>query len=409
MIFIVIYMLHYSLSMKRRYIALLSTITVLGQSMPAMSVGDVGRALIERGCLSCKVDYEVLLPGSEIPVKYDLMIASSAAQGDSLAPARYLIDWTLHTPTGNSTSGFSSYSDGDHFRFREGKMQEYHSKDDATPFAPAGAVRNGVGWKVQFADILPQALGYAFVEMAADSSYIYNVRESEKYIEISGVERSRGFDAREYTYRIDKSTYLPIEIEYTMNPGQPSEQLVTVRYGEWLGGDCPQLSESQLMERYPDAFAKYRQDSYAFENLPGERMPGWAVATLDGVRSTRQAGDGFQRPTVIAILDSSVDACATVVSELREAELSSPVAFDLVLAYVNNDRRSIEESLGDKASGEALVLVSASSLARDCGATDSPSFIICDASGKVSDVMIGRNNQLVSDVIQKVAIANTKY
>ncbi len=46
----------------------------------------------------------------------------------------------------------------------------------------------------------------------------------------------------------------------------------------------------------------------------------------------------------------------------------------------------------------------ARTLARDSGASVTPSIIFCRPDGTVADVMIGRNNQLCSSVIQKIAI-----
>ena len=54
--------------------------------------------------------------------------------------------------------------------------------------------------------------------------------------------------------------------------------------------------------------------------------------------------------------------------------------------------------------GEHL-LMSAKSLARDCGVSAYPVTIITNDDGIVADVIIGFNNDMSSSVIQKAAVA----
>ncbi|MCM1071743.1 MAG: hypothetical protein NC391_08920, partial [Alistipes timonensis] len=62
----------------------------------------------------------------------------------------------------------------------------------------------------------------------------------------------------------------------------------------------------------------------------------------------------------------------------------------------------VGELVGEARAGET-VLLSARSLARDCGATSFPAIIVADERGRVANVILGFNNSLATDVIQSVA------
>ena len=61
--------------------------------------------------------YSVLLPSAENAITYSINLQSEAA-ADSLAPCNYLISWEVTTPSGRS-SGFTSYSAGNNFRYSD--------------------------------------------------------------------------------------------------------------------------------------------------------------------------------------------------------------------------------------------------------------------------------------------------
>ena len=68
---------------------------------------------------------------------------------------------------------------------------------------------------------------------------------------------------------------------------------------------------------------------------------------------------------------------------------------------------AIEEVVPEIRPGEHL-LMGARPLARDCGVGDLPVVILTDASGTVKNVILGYNNDLASDVIQKMALMPTQ-
>ena len=380
------------------------TLLSLPAALCAQTVAETGARMAAVPCFSAHAVCEIYIPNSERPVIYDMDMYSSAAPGDTLAACDYLIDWHLTTPAGTESRGFTSYAAGDHFRYREGRLQEYHHDADPVPFAPGGDVAKGVQSRAQFAAYLPQTLGRALMAMSADTAYTLTCRALPGRIVVSGKEQVRGYDVRELTYTVDAATYMPLSVEINANPGQPAEQLMTIAYSG-VTDSCAAITTARLARLYPDAFGKYRTDSYKLENMPGRRMPTFTAPTPTGERFTYNEGDAMGRPTVIAVLDSSVGDTASVVAELRRACALSSVCNRLILAFVDSDAERIEGMTGPLGLDEAI-LMGARSLARDCGVADTPSLIFCTPAGVVSDILIGRNNNLGSSVIQKIAISN---
>lgn len=369
-----------------------------------VSLRDVADGLGRADCYMADTRYEVYLPNASEPVTYRLHIAGTTALGDTLAPCNYLIEWESQAPDGATDSeGFSSYFDGNYFRYRNGKLAEYHHGDDPMPFAPRGLARGGVQMNDQFASLLPAFLADRMREMASDTAFAAAVETRGDEVVVKGRESRGGYVANEFTYRFGAVDFMPRSWEMVTNPGQLGEQTITAEYRR-ADGDCPRLDEASLIGRHPAEFAKYRRDSFSLESLRGEPLPGFSAPMPGGGRYSRQRGEGFGVPTIIAVVDSKVDATARVVADLREAVGALPGTTDLVIAFTDNDRDAIEEIAGSAAPGVTL-LMSARELAANCGVADTPSVIFCRADGTVADIHVGRNNELRDIVIQKAAMA----
>lgn len=105
----------------------------------------------------------------------------------------------------------------------------------------------------------------------------------------------------------------------------------------------------------------------------------------------------------MAILDAEVEGCAEVVSALRSAIDSAPVAASLIMAFTGKHPEAIGLAVGPVRPDET-VLTRASGLARACGATATPVIIVCDSDGTVKNVHTGRNKDLAAIVMQEIAI-----
>lgn len=350
-------------------------------------------------------EYAVTLPQAQDDIIYKVELQSERAENDRLCEADYLIEWELPTPSGLS-EGFLGYFDGHHYRFRDRRLQEYHFEWDSIPFLTRGG---GVQRNGQFVDLLPQEIGAQLRRMKSDSlvSLHFNpdtVVGGEHLAAITAVQSVRGYTGRVMKLLLDGRSAMPVMIDNEFNPGQISEQLVVVKYSYPLDGEGTNIpkSEEALMRRFPEVFEKYRESNYSIENLRGEPMPGFSLPTPTRERYTRAKGDPFAAPTVIAIIDPEAGFAAETIAALRSAAEQAPKATNLIMAFVASNVDRIEELTGQLNPGET-VLMSARSLARDCGATAFPAIIIADETGKVVNVILGFNNSLSADVIQSVA------
>ncbi len=371
-----------------------------------MTLDEAIAKLENAGQYAATAEYAVTLPQAQDDIVYKVRLESTATAGDSLCEADYLIQWELPTPSGLS-EGFLSYFDGHHYRLRDRRLQEYHFQWDSIPFLTRGG---GVQRNGQFVDLLPQSLGTMLRRMASDSLVALHFNPDtivggRHVAGLTAVESVSGYTGRVMKLLLDAETAMPLLIDNEFNPGQISEQLVVVRYSYPADGAEPSIptTEEALIERFPEVFEKYRESNYSIENLRGEPMPAFSLATPTRERFTHAKGERFQAPTIIAILDPEAGFAAETIAALRGAASQAPRAVNLIMAFVSGSPDRVEELTGELAPGET-VLLSARSLARDCGATAFPAIIIADESGRVTNVMLGFNNSLASDVIQSVAV-----
>ena len=385
------------------FLALMGVPVVAG----ATGLNDIAAALRGHDCFVDSCTYEVLLPQFADPVVYDIRLESApATPGDTLAECKYYISWTLHTPGGMS-EGFSAYFDGSHFRFRDERLQEYHAEQNPEPFAPAGDASCGVQNQAQFAELLPQNLAAHLEQMAADSSYTYSIRERAQGIEVSGKRRIHGYEASEFAYTFAPGTYRPVRIELENNPGQLSEQTITVKYaGLPAAHTSCTIDLATLTERQSEAFEKYRENSFSLEKLPGRMLPEISAPTLKGDRYTHSRGEAFAAPTVIAFLDAAVGSTPEVIEAVRRAVDYLPMQTDVVWAFLNRRPDDVSAAIGDIRPGESA-LINARAAARACGVGAlTPVLVFVNPDGRVTDIVNGYNQNLESLVIQNISVSN---
>lgn len=386
-------------NMKCSLFAICICLPCIATASPTLT--DIAASLAGHDCVKADVRYEVYLPGASNPIAYNVSLQGNAP-ADSLSPCSYLTSWD----TPNAGKGFSAYFDGNYYNYDGGsRIVEYHVKDDAIPFAPRGSHVGGVQQNDRFARLLPQFVANDLMAMAADTAFVYTVENNGDFVDVKGSESRRGFVIKEFEYRFADGGATIVSYEAVTSPGETGEQIITATYSPAGDGQgCTTLSEQALMDRYPTPFEKYRRDNFSLESLRGEMMPEFSARTVSGERYSHTRGDGFVSPVVIAILDYNVGATDEVVRALRDAVDSMPSAYDLILAFTGNSIESIENLTGAARAGETI-LVSARSVARDCGVADTPAIIFARADGSVADIHVGRNNNLKEIVIQKAAMA----
>ena len=373
--------------------------------------------LTELPCYRSEATFTVSMPQLADDVVYDLTLTQQASPADTLMPVAYLIDWTMPSV---GAKGFSAYFTGHHYRFGGERLQEYHTDGDPAPFAsvtralnPTGNAERrtnpGVHRSAQFVNLLPEEIASSISMMSGDPAYTLTLHPDTtvngcKVAVIDAVMTIRGTVAQEAEYTFDPATRLPLRIVLENNPGSLSEQTVTVSYsGSTVSDSCPAITEEALMQLYPDVFATMRQSNFRIENLAGQQLPGFALLTSTGERYSRRTSDPFRAPTVIAILEANAGFTPEVIAALRYAIDRLPYPADLIMAFTDNNVDIVEPVVGNIRPGEHL-LMSAAALQRDCGAASLPAVIIADRSGLVTNVILGFNNDLAEDVIQKMAL-----
>ncbi|MCM1224435.1 MAG: hypothetical protein NC548_59300 [Lachnospiraceae bacterium] len=353
--------------------------------------------------------FEVLLPQAQDPVTYELVLQSSPAEKpDTLAPCQYLITWVTESH-GSELKGFSAYFDGNAYRLRNNKLQEYHYSQNPEPFSTSAmGVKGGVQQQAQFSEYLPQFIAQRLREMAEDTSYRYHFHPDtivggKRRIVVDGDKETMGYASSEFEYVFDHATGLPVSVSLVNSPGAISEQLVDVTYSP-SDSKPIEMSEDALIANWPEEFELYRQDTFRSENLAGKPLPSYSCQYLDGQgRAEHMSGGKLDRPAIIAVVDPEVSTAGETIEEVRAAAEILPQSVDVVWAFSDNNAAAASELLGKIQPGETA-LISARSIVRNCGITLFPTIMLIGSDGIVADVIPGYNNQLGEIVIQKASL-----
>lgn len=389
--------------MLKRYRLLCSSLAMAVAVMASdvYTPAEIASKLDAHPQFAAEARFDVWLPNAGTPVSYTIKLLSTDNGGaDSLLPFDYLIDWVLPRHNGES-KGFSAYFHGNHYRYRDGRLQEYHYSENPEPFAPGGVLAKGVQRQAQFVDFLPGSLTAELRAIQADSCYSYTVTERDGVLTVAGTQTVGGNEAREFKYTFNAADGRPMRLDIDTNPGQISEQTMTVEYDYGnAAGELPR-SEDALMALYPEEFAKYRQNDFRLEKLPGQRLPEFSAQTVRGGRLTHHKQDAFEAPVVLVILDSGVGQPVQVLESVRTAVELYPGMVLPVTAFIDNRLEDVEGVSGHPLECEQL-LYGAKALARDCGVTVTPTLIFVSADGTVQKYIQGMNKNLCDEVLEVI-------
>lgn len=284
---------------------------------------------------------------------------------------------------------------------------------DSIPFIPrlAGSAKAvAVQRSARFVELLPQMLAAKFKEMQADPAYTFTIHPDTTVAGRRGcvvvdMRRSirRGAEyAQEGEYVFDGTTLMPLRIEMENNPGTIGEQTVTARYTPTDNG-CERPTEQSLASRYPEVFEKWRESNYRIETLPGHRLPEFSLPTPEGSRYSRAAADPLGAPTVIVVYDPDDSFTANTIAAVRSALAQLPIAAEAIYAAMSSNAERVGEVIPELLPGERS-LMSARSLARDCGVASTPTVIIADRNGIVTDVIVGYNADMATSISQRMSL-----
>ncbi len=400
--------------------AISAALVAAAPAFGAVTLDRITEALAAVPCWSAEVDYSVSMPQMLDDIIYRVDLQSMEAPGDTLAPCSYLIDWKLDTsdkpsiPGAVTSTGFSAYDNGHHYRYTSGRrLQEYHMDWDSIPFIPrlAGSAKAvAVQRSARFVELLPQMLAAKFKEMQADPAYTFTIHPDTTVagkrgcvvVDMRRLIRRGAEYAQEGEYVFDGTTLMPLRIEMENNPGTIGEQTVTARYTPTDTG-CERPTEQSLASRYPEVFEKWRESNYRIETLPGHRLPEFSLPTPEGSRYSRAAADPLGAPTVIVVYDPDDSFTANTIAAVRSALAQLPVAAEAIYAAMSSNAERVGEVIPELLPGERS-LMSARSLARDCGVASTPTVIIADRNGIVTDVIVGYNADMATSISQRMSL-----
>lgn len=390
-----------------RLLALLGGLTLCSFAFAQKPIGSIGELIDRLGTVeryNASANYDVLLPSATDDIIYTVDLQSISTPTDTLSPCDYLIDWSFNTPSGKS-SGFSAYSNASHFRYRDQRLQEYHFDWDSIPFMTRDG---GVQRNAQFAELLPQYLAAQLSRISSRPEYTYNfiaerTTGGRRLVVVEAEESYQGYTARKMEYQFDAMTGMPVKIEIESNPGEISEQNVTVNFSEPRNATVERFAEDVLIDRYPEVFEKYRRSNFRAENLPGTQLTSFSSPTPTGERFTYNRGEAFPSPTVIVVLDPSVATTEATIADIRNTTAMLPYNVEIIWAFVSNNVETIENLLGESVEGEKAVM-SARALTRDSGITTFPTILFVNRNGIIGDIQLGYNKTLPEIVMQKTAL-----
>lgn len=352
---------------------------------------------------NAEINYDVSLPMGTDEITYTLRLASSLAYADPLSKSNYLIDWTLNHD-GNNSDGFLAYFNGNHYRYRDHRLQEYHFTQDSVPFLMK---QGGVQSNGQFTELIPQSIGTQISHMKSDPTFAIHFTpdtlvDGESRVAVTATQTVDGNVGQRFLLVADRFSGKPLRIVREYNPGLISEQTVTARFSYPDGQEMKAVtSEEELASLYPEEFEKYRDNGNRIEHMRGLPLPAFSLPTTTGERYTRQKEDSFRTPTILAIIDYDQSTATRTIEALRDAAGRSGGDTGLIFAFTGNNSDRIEEVAGQARANETH-LMSARSLARSCGTEVFPTVLILRQSGKICNVLLGFNNNLIKDVIQSL-------
>lgn len=368
---------------------------------------------IEPGAYRADADFAVTMPQLPDDVVYSLTISQTPAPTDTLCPAAYLIDWTVTQRPGMSEPtmadhGFTSYFYGNHYSLLAERLRERHADTDQVSFMRPH--RGGIAVTSQFADLVPSILAAKLRDMESDPRYTLIARpdttvSGEKAVALLTTLTIDGTVASEGEYIFYPGEHLvPRRITLENNTGSIGEQTVTVKFARPTdAGAAPApTNEESLIAAYPEEFERYRTSSYRLENLPGRHLPAIAAPTANGKRYARTASQTLDAPAVVVLLEARSEFTPNVIEAVRTAARQLPWRADILWAFTDTNPDDVEAVMPAPGTDETILL-SARSIARDCGAGSMlPAIVFVGRDGIVTDFTAGYNNSLASDVLKKM-------
>lgn len=366
---------------------MLLPITLLSAVFTAPDLAAIVDSLADMPGYRATVSYAVTLPQAHDDVIYTVNLAQDSVDVDS-----YLLQWSVMSPSG-PVEGFTAWFDGNFYNYRNHRLQERHDRWDAPLPEGVKPPQNSA----QFASLLPSRI--------AD-----NLRSlgNEVDIKVQGdlVIVSRITEASELFYKFQLPSMRPVDFYADYNPGAISGQQVhaVYSYSDSVEPYPAGYSEEFLHTLFPDAFDKYRESQFAIENMRGLPLPAFSLQKLGGGRMERQASEAFKSPVAVVLLNPAMGLSPRLVEAVRAAVDALPIEAQIIWASTAKNPDETEQLLGPLRPGETA-LTGAQPLVSTCGASALPVVMVCARSGRISDIAVGLNQTLHTDVMQMLISA----
>lgn len=366
---------------------MLLPITLLSGQAAAPDMAALIDSLADMRGYRAKVSYAVTLPQAQDDVVYTVDLAQDSANADS-----YLLQWSVISPSG-PVEGFTAWFDGNFYNYRNHRLQERHEQWDAPLPDGVKPPQNSA----QFASLLPTRIADTLSSIGGDAE----VKIQGDIMTVSQVG-----EASEIFYKFQLPSLRPIDFYADYNPGAISGQQVhaVYSYDDSFESYPRGFSEEFLRSRFPDAFEKYRESQFAIENMRGLPLPGFSLPKLGGGRLERQALEPFRGPVAVVLLNPAMSLSQRLVDAVRTAVDALPIEADVIWASTAKNPEETEQLLGSLRPGETA-LTGAQPLITACGASALPVVLVCSPDGRISDIAIGLNQTLHTDVMQMLTSA----
>lgn len=358
--------------------------------MCAQSVENVVAALADMPGYRARVSYAVTLPQAQEDIVYNVDLAQDSARADS-----YLLQWSVMSPSG-PVEGFTAWFDGNFYNYRNHRLQERHEEWDAPLPEGVKPLQNSA----QFASLLPARIAGALRE-SASAGGDFDVKVSGGVMSLSRITEDS-----EMFWKFELPTCRPLDFYADYNPGAISGQQVhaVYSYPDSMAAFPSGFSEEFLRGLFPDAFDKYRESQFAIENMRGLPLPAYSLPKLGGGRMERLPQDAFRGPVAVVLLNPAMSLSPRLVEAVRAAIDALPFEAEVIWASSEKNPEPTEELLGSLRPGETA-LTGAQPLISACGAAALPVIIVCNSAGRISDIAIGLNQTLHTDVMQMLTSA----
>ncbi len=357
---------------------------------------DIIDALRSDERFAAEVTYSATPAHAEGDIRYHISLFSTPARGDSLLDFNYLTQWSRVSDrkSGASNDGFAAYFNGNHFRFLDDRLKEYHYADDRIPFIVAPSIQNAS----MFIDLYPASIAEELKEMSTDPRSHLTMMEvtssnGTATICFTAKYKVNGELVRTKEFKFSLPQVLPLEIITVNNPDTDRESSSRAVYSYPTPAPADvEISEAYLAKLFPEAFAEKRLSNMTAEGLVGSPLPSFSLPTATGERYTRERGERFASPTALLIFDPSEAGSAELVSELRHTLEGRSTPLSLIFVSISSNIDNSEQAVPELREGEHL-LISGSSLARKCGVSHLPTLLVADREGIVKKVVAPLNRE----------------